>query len=227
MHEHFLSELSAAIRDSGIDPTTLMGESGVSSDEFALVLRHDPSTPAGVVGKIVRSLGLRVSLAAGIPRYLESDAAREAEAERLLALADSFAYEGAKRVESRELIAACSILQAIYTTTDSLFNVDYWYRMKLGAARDHQEAQVYFESSGRRMSCVQDGLKFRKEPLSKKAAMTAREWVFEAERTRFVVLLCRSKDAAITQIVITLFPMEGEPGRPTPVQPTIVEPLPE
>src|SRR4030095_8125285 len=134
----------------------------------------DPSTPAGVVGKIVQALGLRVSLELAIPRYLESDAARKAEAERLLALADSFAYEGAQRVESRHLIAVRSILQAIYTTTDSLFNVDYWYRMKLGAARDHQDAQVYFESSGRRMSCVQDGLEFRNETLSEKIATSVR-----------------------------------------------------
>lgn len=211
-----LWELGVAIRESGLDHLSLSKKAGVEASDIDRVLAEDPGVPVGVAEHLAKVLNLRLGLEPVAPPHLESDGAKKALEKQLLALADSFAYAGAQRQEAAHLLTVRPILQAIYTTPDTLFNVDYWYRMNFGGGGDDRETNLSFSSDGRRMSCVRDGLKFRKEPLSKKAPMTARQWVFEAERTRVVVLLCRPKEAAITQIAITLLPMEGGPGRAKP-----------
>jgi hypothetical protein len=57
--------------------------------------------------------------------------------------------------------------------------------------------------------------------------VTIRQFVFEAERNRFVVLAQRHPDSAMTEIAITVLPMEGYPGTPEPKQKSIVTPLDE
>jgi plasmid maintenance system antidote protein VapI len=224
-----VDDLRAAIRASGTSHDQLATAAGIPLADVDRLMSDQPDLSLHAAERLASVLGFELEAKTKqLPAWLEDDEARKVERERLRALADAWAYEGAegraRRVEERELIAFNCVLQVVYLTPDSLFFVDYWYRQKLGF-RDDPGNTVVFDVSGRRMSIYRDNLKYRREPTTKNGKMTVRQFVFEAGRTRFIVMFMRRPDVAMTEIVITVLPQEGGPGTPEPTRPPKVEPL--
>lgn len=221
-----IDQLRGAVRTSNQDHDQLAAAAGMPRTDFDRLMSDNADLSVKTAERLAFALRLELeALPKRTADWLNDDNARKAEEKRLPALADSWAYEGAagraRRVEERVLIAFNPVLLAVYMTPDSVYFVDYWYRQRLGYG-DDPENTVGFHSSGRRMSTYRDKLKYRREPTSKKGPVTIRQFVFEAERTRFVVLAQRQPDATMTEIAITVLPFEGNAGTPEPKKESIV-----